>query len=86
MHGINRADFLKLCQMCAVLPDGVLGIKRDVPESYLVKVDGVKYYPVSYQMKFDKDGTPLHVAIVHDLCANSELYCNLERVVRLCEE
>lgn len=74
-----------MCQKCAVLPGGVYGIKQDVPESYLVKVDGVKYYPVSYQMKFDKDGTPINLAIVHDLRANSELYCKLERVEKFCE-
>ncbi len=76
---MDRKIFLELCQKVSCLPDGVLGIKKDVPEELTVIVDGMRYYPVAYELSFDK-GIAVHKGILHDVKANSLKTELLERI------
>ena len=62
-----------------MLKNGICGIKENVPDDLKVVHNGVVYYPVAYELSFDK-GQPTHTAILHDLKANAIIECNLERV------
>ena len=62
-----------------MLKNGICGIKENVPDELKVVHNGIVYYPVSYQLSFDK-GQPTHTAIIHDLIANSLTYERLERI------
>ena len=77
--GIERTLFLQMCQKCSVLPSGICGIKENVPDDLKVVHNGIMYYPVAYQLSFD-EGQTRHIALLHDLNANSITQANLERV------
>ena len=76
---MDRKLYLELCQKVSVLKNGVCGIKENVPDDLKVVHNGVVYYPVAYELSFDK-GQPKHTAILHDLSANSVTHADLERV------
>ena len=78
---MDRTEFLKMCQKVSMLKSGILGIKENVPDELKVVHNSIIYYPVAYELSFDK-GQPKHTAILHDLQANSITKCNLERVVK----
>lgn len=77
---MDRTTYLVLCQKCAVFPDGVGGVKKDIPLDFQVVHDGINYYPIAYQMNFDGKGNPIHIAVLHDLNANSIKTCDLMKV------
>lgn len=70
-----------MCQKVSVLKSGLFGIKENVPDELIVIYNGIKYYPVSYELSFDK-GQTVHKAILHDLKANSITYADLEKVIK----
>lgn len=70
---------MQMCQRVSMLKNGICGIKENVPDELKVVHNGIVYYPVSYQLSFDK-GQPTHTAIIHDLIANSLTYERLERI------
>lgn len=80
MIQLQRDNFLKLCQQCAVLPERICGVKKNVPLDLTVTYDNKKYYPVGYKITFDLKGNPHHTAILHDLYSNSITECDLGRV------
>ena len=77
---MERKKYLELCQRCAVLEAGVLGIKKNVPKELCVVYDGIVYYPVAYRLSFDKAGYAVHTAVLHSLSANSTTDAKLEKV------
>lgn len=78
---MDRKLYLELCQKVSVLKSGVLGIKENVPDDLKVIYKGITYYPVSYELSFDK-GQPKHTAILHALYANGITKCSLEKVIK----
>ena len=69
---MDRTKYLNRCKECAMLCDeGLYGRKINVPERLQVEYKGIKYYPVGYELSFNRDGSVRHVAIIHDLKANS---------------
>ena len=78
---MDRTEFLKMCQIVSMLKSGILGIKENVPDELKVVHNSIIYYPVAYELSFDK-GQPTHTAILHDLQANSITKCDLERVAK----
>lgn len=70
---MERTAFLKLCQIAAVN-------QGDLHSFEAVKFNEIVYRPVGYQLEFDRQGKPVHTAILKDLKANSLLYCRLEDV------
>ena len=76
---MERNIYLQMCQRVSMLKNGICGIKENVPDDLKVVHNGVVYYPVAYELSFDK-GQPTHTAILHDLKANAIIECNLERV------
>ena len=78
---MNRDEYLKMCQKVSMLKSGICGIKHNVPDELKVVHNGIVYYPVAYELSFDK-GQPVHKAILHDLKANSITHADLERVVK----
>lgn len=78
---MDRTEFLKMCQKVSILKSGILGIKENVPDELKVVHNSIIYYPVAYELSFDK-GQPKHTAILHDLQANSITKCDLERVAK----
>lgn len=78
---IDRTDFLQICQKVSVLKSGILRIKENVPDELKVIHNGIVYYPVAYELSFD-NGQPTHIAILHDLNANSITNASLERVIK----
>ncbi len=78
---MDRTNYLNLCKECAMMCDeGLYRMKVDVPERLQVEYNGVKYYPVGYELSFNKDGSVRHVAIIHDLKANSVCHVALKDV------
>lgn len=70
-----------MARECAMLKErGLYNIAVNVPERLLVTVDGIKYYPEAYELGFNPDGSVRHIAIVHDLKANSILSAPLNKV------
>ena len=78
---MDRKLYLELCQKASVLKNGVCGIKENVPDELTVLYNGIKYYPVAYELSFN-NGKPTHTAILHDLKANSIMNTDLERVIK----
>ena len=78
---MDRTVFLKMCQKVSVLKNGICGIKENVPDELTVVYNGIKYYPVAYELSFDKE-QPVHTAILHDLKANSIMNANLKKVAK----
>lgn len=78
---MDRKLYLELCQKVSVLKSGVLGIKENVHDELKVVHNGIVYYPVAYELSFNK-GQPTHTAILHDLKAKSITYAVLERVAK----
>ena len=76
---MERNIYLQMCQRVSMLKNGICGIKENVPDDLKVVHNGVVYYPVAYELSFDK-GQPKHTAILHDLKENAIIECNLERV------
>ena len=64
-----------------MLKNGICGIKENAPDDLKVIHNGIVYYPVAYELSFDK-GQPKHTAILHDLQANSITKGDLERVAK----
>lgn len=79
---IERNIFLQMCQKVSVLKSGICGIKENVPDELTVVYNGVKYYPVAYELSFDDKGNVRHTAILHDLKANSITNANLKGVAK----
>ena len=78
---MERKRYLELCQKCAVLDEGVLGIKKNVPEELQVEYDGIVWYPEKYVLSFEKKtGNVVHTAVLHSLSANSTVEAELEKV------
>lgn len=78
---MERNEFLLMCQRCAKLPGRLFGIRENVPESDRVIYDGNLYYPVAYELSFDDRGFPRHIAILHDMKANSISRAPLDKVI-----
>lgn len=77
--GMDRTEFLQMCQQVSMLKSGILGIKENVPDELKVIHNSIIYYPVAYELSFDK-GQAVHKAILHDLNANSIVYVDLSKV------
>ena len=77
---IERKTYLEMCQRCAMLPDGIMGTKDNVPQDLIIKCNGIKYYPFGYTLYFDNQGRACHCAILHDLKANSITHAPLDKV------
>ena len=78
---MERTKYLQMARECAMLTErGLFNIAVNVPDALKVTVDGIKYYPESYELGFNHDGSVRHTAIVHDLKANSILSAPLEKV------
>ena len=80
---IDRKTYLEMCQKCAMLEDGVMSTKRNVPKELKVKCNEIEYYPFGYTLYFDNQGRACHCAILHDLKANSITRAPLEKVEAL---
>lgn len=78
---MDRNKFLNMCKDCAMLKDkGMYGIRKNVPNILRVIWKGIEYYPQSYELRFNDDGTVNHIAIIHDLKANSICHAPLQEV------
>lgn len=76
---MDRKLYLEACQKVSALRSGVFGIKQDIPKKLLVTFEGRVYYPESYLLSF-RDGKPIHIAVVHDLKANSVFQVGLDNL------
>ena len=79
---MQRDIFLRMCQKVSVLKNGICGIKENVPNELIVVYNGIKYYPVAYELSFDDKGSVRHTAILHDLHTNSITNADLEKVIK----
>jgi hypothetical protein len=77
---MEREEYLKLCQKCAVFPKRLGGIINNIPTDLTVFYLGKRYYPMKYELSFNQEGKPCHMAILHDLYTNSIVYAILEKV------
>lgn len=65
---MDRKLYLNLCR------DYAAGKKQTVI------FDGIRYFPVKYELGFTKDGSVTHTAILRDIKANAWVYAPLEKV------
>ncbi len=63
---IERKRYIELCQKNAVYHNSVI-----------VYYQGVKYYPISYLMWFDKKGNVQNTAILHSIKSRSYMQVKL---------
>jgi hypothetical protein len=82
---MERAKYLELCKSTAMLPSEACGTKRNVPDRLKVMCSSIPYYPIAYELRYARDGTVQHIAILHDLQANSITKCKLNDVEGLIE-
>lgn len=69
---MDRTKYLNICRECAMLKErGCFDIRLNVPDRLRVTWRGVEYYPQSYELAFFDDGKVNHIAVLHDLRANS---------------
>jgi len=81
---MDRRDYWELCRRVALIPQGP-EYAKPVPEELHVVYDGIEYYPVAYEVRWDSHGEPYQRAIMHDLAADSTTVGELERVRRVNE-
>lgn len=81
VNDMDRLKFLNICQKVSLLKNGICGTKENVPDELKVVFNGIVYYPIAYELSFDK-GNTVHKAILHDLKSNSIMHVKLERVVK----
>lgn len=78
---MDRNKYLHLCRKCAMIKsEEVYGVKSNVPDELRVVYNGAEYYPDSYVLRFNRDGTVNHTSVIHDLHANSITHAPLEKV------
>jgi len=78
---MDRTKYLNMARECAMIKKrGQFGIRQNVPDRLRVVWKGIEYYPQSYELRFRDDGTVDHIAIIHDLTANSVSHVPLEQV------
>lgn len=80
---IDRKEYLNMARDCAMLKsEGMYHIKKNVPDKLRVIWKEEEYYPQSYLLGFNNDGTVSHVAVIHSLTANSVCYVPLKELER----
>ena len=52
---MERKEYLELCQRCAVLQDGLLGTKINIPDELKVVYKGIQYRPKAYLLTFTQE-------------------------------
>ncbi|MBE7064171.1 MAG: hypothetical protein E7390_10375 [Ruminococcaceae bacterium] len=78
---MDKKEYISRCQKVSVLPQGVGGIKQNVPDELCVLYKGLKLYPHAYMLAFDEvTGEPIHVAVLHDMDVNSIRHVDLAKV------
>lgn len=77
---MERTDFLKLCQKCAIVQKGHYDRHKDIADEFTVILNGIKYFPVKYELYFDTKGVARHTAILRDWNSNSIVSARLDRV------
>ena len=78
---VDRAQYLQMCRQCAIIKDrDSYGLIDGVPDDLRVIYNGIEYYPLSYTLSFEQDGTTRHSATVHDLRANSTITVRLDEL------
>ena len=73
---MDRKDYLERMQRAIVSQAN----RGTVAPEDTVKYNGNRFYPCGYELTFDERGKTIHLAILHDLKANSVLRCKLEQV------
>ena len=68
----DRNLYLVLCQRNAIYP-----------KSIIAEYNGAKYYPISLNIGFDKDGKTINSSIMGSVIGNSSIQCKLSDVVYL---
>lgn len=69
---MERNEYLNMCRQCAMIKTrGLFGIALNVPDNLRVVYRGIEYYPMAYELSFNDKGDTIHIAIMHDLKANS---------------
>jgi hypothetical protein len=76
---IDRKTYLEMCQKCSTL-ESIAGIVINVPSDLLVKYKNILYYPIGYEIFFNRDGVPIHSGILHDLKANCVVRANFQEI------
>ena len=77
---MERKRYLEMCREVATLDSGIERIKLEVPDHLRVVYDGKEFYPVKYELEFQKDGTVIHTAVIHELGTNAWHYVPLDKV------
>jgi len=69
---IERSRYLSMCRECAMIRKrGTFDVPEHVPARLRVVYRGIEYYPQGYELTFCSDGKVNHIAVLHDLRANS---------------
>lgn len=76
---MDRTEYLNLCKKVSILLPSIPTLLSSLPMDCIVEYDGIAYYPQAYELSFDK-GETKHIAVLHDLKANSVMRCPLDKV------
>lgn len=78
---MERNKFLNMARECAMIRDrGLFNVRQNVPDRLRVIYKDIEYYPQAYELAFFDDGSVNHIAIIHDLKANSICHVPLKEV------
>lgn len=77
---MERKAYIEMMRRCAVLPRGLFGTAREVPDELRVVWRGIEYYPQAYTLEYSQDGTLMHTCRLHDLTANAVVGAPLQDV------
>jgi hypothetical protein len=78
---MDRTEYLQMAQKISVLKSGVCDIKQNIPDDLKVVYNDIIYYPLAYELSFDK-GYTVHKVILHELNSNSIVYAKLDKLCR----
>ena len=76
---MDRTEYLNLCKRVSILLPSIPTLLSSLPTDCIVEYDGIAYYPQAYELSFD-EGETKHIAVLHDLKANSVMRCPLDKV------
>ena len=77
---MDRTEYLNLCKRVSILLPSIPTLLSGIPADCIMEYDSIAYYPQAYELSFDEEGNTVHIAILHDLKANSVMRCPLDKV------
>ena len=78
---MTRDDYIDMCIKASIKIGKFLRVNDVIwKDDELVMYKGIKYYPYSYILRFDRKGKALHIAELHSLKTSSVVFADIDKV------